>query len=137
MCPAHALRSSFSYLAPTRLLAEVDAKGGLADDFVHEFAGCYDTPRCGAGLATVTGLKVPAPRFLWACWWPGPTDTDALERFSPSRKRRGRKRSLHPIEIRRGWASLAFGSVSVSTPSSSCAPICSWLILLDSANDRV
>ena len=29
----------------------------------------------------------------------------------------------HPIEIRRGCASFAFGSVSVSTPSSSCALI--------------
>ena len=42
-----------------------------------------------------------------------------------------------PIEIRRGWASLAFGSVRVSTPSSSWALIRSWSILLDSVKDRV
>jgi hypothetical protein len=33
--------------------------------------------------------------------------------------------SHQPTEIRRGCASLAFGNVSVSTPSSSCALICS------------
>jgi hypothetical protein len=31
--------------------------------------------------------------------------------------------SHQPTEIRRGWASFAFGNVSVSTPSSSCALI--------------
>jgi hypothetical protein len=44
--------------------------------------------------------------------------------------------SDQPIEIRRGRACFAFGSVSVSTPSSSCALIFSWSILFDSVNDR-
>ena len=47
------------------------------------------------------------------------------------------KAACHPMEIRRGCASLAFGRVSVSTPSSSWALICSWSILLDSVNVRV
>ena len=42
-----------------------------------------------------------------------------------------------PIEIRRGWVSSAFGSVRVSTPSSSWALIRSRSILLDSVKDRV
>ena len=37
--------------------------------------------------------------------------------------REGTPCSGHPIEIRRSRASFAFGSVSVSTPSSSCALI--------------
>ena len=42
----------------------------------------------------------------------------------PTHSRKGGPASApHPIEIRRGCASFAFGSVSVSTPSSSCALI--------------
>jgi hypothetical protein len=55
----------------------------------------------------------------------------------PSRKGRGGPLSIHPIEMRRGWASFAFGRVRVSTPSSSCALIRSWSILSDNVNDRV
>jgi hypothetical protein len=44
--------------------------------------------------------------------------------------------SDQPIEIGRGRACFAFGSASVSTPSSSCALIFSWSILFDSVNDR-
>lgn len=42
----------------------------------------------------------------------------------------------HLIAIRLGIASFAFGSVSVSTPSSTWAPMRSWSILLDSENER-
>ena len=41
-----------------------------------------------------------------------------------------------PTAIRRGFASAVLGSVSVSTPSSSCAPMRSWSTLSDSENDR-
>src|SRR5271166_5091027 len=44
--------------------------------------------------------------------------------------------SPHPIAILRGWACLAFGRVSVSTPSSRLAPIFSWSIVPESANER-
>jgi hypothetical protein len=49
---------------------------------------------------------------------------------------RSRRASHHPIAILRGWACLAFGRVSVSTPSSRLALIFSWSIVLESAKDR-
>ena len=42
----------------------------------------------------------------------------------------------HPIAILRGWACLAFGKVSVSTPSSRLALILSRSTLFDRVNDR-
>jgi hypothetical protein len=41
-----------------------------------------------------------------------------------------------PISIRLGAASRVFLSVSVRTPSSSCALICCWSILFDSVKER-
>ena len=52
---------------------------------------------------------------------------------APARTRDRRQ----PIAICLGSTSFPLGSVSVSTPPSSCALIFSWSILFESVNDRV
>jgi hypothetical protein len=61
-------------------------------------------PRGGPPAQAVPARRPPLPRHVPPCLVNAPP---------PS----------YPIEIRRGWASAAFGSVSVSTPSLSCALI--------------
>ena len=80
-----------------------------------------------------------APATVWLTIRTTPCSAPDITTITPppGSARRRQWRSDHPIGIRCGWAFLAFGSVSVSTPSSSCALIPSRLILLDSPKDRV
>jgi hypothetical protein len=100
----------------------------------HGTAGCLCHRADGSGAAIAGGGRLPTRTR--------PSDPAA---FRPRSREKaadalGRTRSgalAHRMATRRGRASAVFGSVSVSTPSSSCAPIRSWSTLSDSANERV
>ena len=80
-------------------------------------------------------LRVARPGIVVAVMIARPRSLPKLTSAGPG-DCRGRHRLVSPTVIRRGMASFAFGSVTVRTPSSSCAAMASRSILPESVKPR-